>query len=257
MKKPAFTIGALVILLLVGPLIYQVDPLRTKPVIQFQPPSTDHLLGTDLFGRDVLSRVLHGGRFTLLIAGLATAVAVTLGVSLGMLAVMQRFYINDLALILINALLALPGILIALVILTALGRGGLTLVIALGLSQVASIGYTTRAAILTIKMMEYVEAARNLGATQFHILIHHLLPNALPSIMAYVGVVFSYTLLNGAALTFLGVGIEPGVPEWGVMLAEGRAALRIAPWIGLAPGIGITVTVWSVNALVDKFSQFR
>jgi peptide/nickel transport system permease protein len=224
------------------------------PEIQFQMPSLQHVLGTDLFGRDVLSRALHGGRYTLLVAGLSTVLAAIPGVLLGVLATVRDHRLDDITLIIINALLALPGLLIALAILTVLGSGISSLIIALALAQVAPIAYTTRTVILVLNAESYIDAARNLGATPIHILMYYLLPNALPTLMAYASVTFSYIILNGAALTFLGVGIEPGIPEWGVMLSEGRDAFRTAPWIGLAPGIGITLTVWAVNALADELT---
>jgi peptide/nickel transport system permease protein len=227
------------------------------PEIQFQMPSLQHVLGTDLFGRDVLSRALHGGRYTLLVAGLSTVLAAIPGVLLGVLATVRDHRLDDITLIIINALLALPGLLIALAILTVLGSGISSLIIALALAQVAPIAYTTRTVILVLNAESYIDAARNLGATSIHILMYYLLPNALPTLMAYASVTFSYIILNGAALTFLGVGIEPGIPEWGVMLAEGRDAFRTAPWIGLAPGIGITLTVWAVNALADELTRLQ
>jgi ABC-type dipeptide/oligopeptide/nickel transport system permease subunit len=252
MNYPAVVVAIMVFVVAIGPVLYPVDPLRTEPSLQLQPPGIQHVFGTDLFGRDMLSRTLHGGRYTLLMSACSTLLALLLGIPLGACAITRQDAIRVAAQVIINALLALPGLLIALVILTLLGRGFGPLIVGLGLAQIASVGYTTRAALTNVMAEPYVEAAKNLGATPFHIFRHYLLPNALPTIAAYAGVVFSYMILNGAALTFLGLGIEPGIPEWGGLLAEGRATFRTAPWIGFAPGIGITLIVWSVNALADQ-----
>jgi ABC-type dipeptide/oligopeptide/nickel transport system permease subunit len=115
----------------------------------------------------------------------------------------------------------------------------------------------TRNAVLTIRSETYVDAAVALGANSLYILWQHILPNIRPALLAYSGVVFSYTLLNSAALSFLGVGNEPGTPDWGVILAEGRAAFRTAPWIGIAPGVAITLLVWAVNDLADRVGARR
>ncbi len=129
------------------------------------------------------------------------------------------------------------------------------MVVAMGVSQAAPLAYVTRSAIRLAREMGFVDAAISLGASPAYVLIHHVLPGTLPTVLAYLGVIFSYVLLNGAALSFLGLGNEPGTPDWGVMLAEGRAAFRTAPWIGLAPGMAITLVVWSVNTLVDELSS--
>jgi peptide/nickel transport system permease protein len=125
-------------------------------------------------------------------------------------------------------------------------------VIALGLSQAAPFAYTTRSAILAVRPAAYIEAATNLGAKPAHVLLQHVLPNTQATLAAYTVVIFSYSLLNGAALGFLGLTGDLGAPEWGIMLAEGRAAFRSAPWISAAPGILISATVWAVNDLADQ-----
>lgn len=242
---------------LVGPSLVTTDPLHTDPAVQLQPPNQQHLFGTDLLGRDVFSRVLHGGRLTLLIAALSTLLAFGIGVPIGGLAGMWPDHAGAALMIVLNALLAIPGLVIALVVVTLIGRGSLPLVVALSIAQIAPVAVITRAAILTVRSETYVDAALSLGATSLRILWSHVLPNLSPTLLAYGGVVFSYTLLNGAALSFLGVGNEPGTPDWGVILAEGRSAFRTAPWIGIAPGMAITLLVWAINDLADRAGARR
>lgn len=235
-----------------APIIAPADPMKTDPAGQLQPPGRDHLLGTDLLGRDVLSRTLHGGRRTLLVAALATLIAVTPGALLGLAAGTLGGKFDAVIVALVNALLAFPGLMIALVALTVLGTGILPLAIATGAAQVASYARVARSSAIAARSMGYVEAAEAMGARQRRIITGHILPNVQQTLLAYAGVVFGYCILNSAALTALGLGGEPGVPDWGVILAEGRTAFRVAPWISVAPGIAIAVTVWSVNRLADR-----
>ncbi len=256
MKHSLLTLGLIVSVLLAVPILFPADPMQTDPQNAMQPPTASHPLGTDMLGRDVFSRVLYGGQRTLLITITATIITIGGGAVLGLAAgLSDNRWLDTAATILTNALLALPGLLLALVILTLLGAGALPLALATGLAQVGTYARVTRAAVITIRSMQYVEAAAALGAAPRRILFQHIWPNIQPVLLAYAGVVFSYNLLNGAALSFLGLGGEPGTPDWGVMLAEGRAALRAAPWVGLAPGLAITLTVMAVNRLAREWGQ--
>jgi ABC-type dipeptide/oligopeptide/nickel transport system permease subunit len=256
MRVPLFVMMTVMLLVLLAPLVASYDPMQTSDA-QLQPPGGDHLLGTDLLGRDVLSRALFGGRRTLLIAFLATMLAVASGTLLGLLAGTVGGKLDATILSLLNAMLAFPSLVLALVVLTLLGAGIVSLAVATGMAQVASYARVTRSAVIAVRSMGYVEVAHALGATRPHIMSNHILPNIGRTLLAYAGVVFSYTILNAAALTFLGLGGEPGIPDWGVMLAEGRTAFRVAPWIGLVPGLLITVTVWAVNRLADLAMDTR
>lgn len=237
-----------------APILSAFDPLQTNPSLQFQPPGESHLLGTDSLGRDVWSRILYGGRATLFTSGLASVIAFVPGVLIGLLAGGGWRWLDAIISTLISALLAVPGLIIALVIVTLMGRGTLSLAAAIGLSQIAPCAAITRAAVQTLHSTTYVEAGYGLGAARTHILLRYILPNIQPTLLSYAAVIFAYSTLNGAGLSFLGLG-EYGTPDWGVMLAEGRTAFRIAPWISLAPGLAITVTVWSVNALADYLAR--
>lgn len=256
MIKYLACIGIILLIVLAGPFVISHSPNDTNPELQFHPPEPAHPLGTDLLGRDVLSRYMFGGRQTLSTAITATMIALSLGVSMGIVSGIVPWAHHVLVPV-FTAVLAIPGLVQALVVLTIAGRGVLPLALAIGISQVASIALVTRSAVLAMLMQPYVEAARALGADRTHILRYHILPNISGILVTYSGVVFAYALLNGAALTFLGVGYVPGTPEWGIMLAESRSVIRLAPWIGIAPGLSITLLVWAVNGLADHVSSTR
>ncbi len=255
MRVPLLILGVILFFVILAPVLTPLDPMKTNPTLQFQPPSGDNILGTDSLGRDVWTRVLYGGQSTLLMAIFALLIAIIPGVTLGLLAGTGQRWLDRMIGALTSALLAVPSLVVALVVLTLLGRGILSLSIAVGLSQIAPCAAVTRAAVQGVRSLTYIEAGYGLGATRRRILLRHILPNIQPTLMAYAGVVFGYSVLNGAALSFLGLGGELGTPDWGIMLAEGRAAFRIAPWIGIAPGLAITATIWSVNTLADHIGK--
>jgi ABC-type dipeptide/oligopeptide/nickel transport system permease subunit len=249
MKRSVVVLSFMGLLALFAPWLAPADPMKTDPLHQYQPPDSAHFLGTDALGRDVLSRALYGGKRTLLVTIAATLITIAGGLSLGLTTGLAGGWPEKMAMTLVDTILAFPSLLLALVILTLLGVGGFPLALATGLAQVGTFARVARSAVIGIRSLPYVEAARALGATQQRILRHHILPNIQPTLIAYATVVFSYNLLNSAALSFLGLGGEPGIPDWGVMLAEGREAFRIAPWIGVVPGMAITVTVIALNQL--------
>jgi len=242
----------LLVFFLIAPALAPYDPMATDPANQFTPPSAFHLLGTDQFGRDVLSRLLYGGRHTLAIALTAALLALAVGVPLGLIAAWQPTplkrrliaWLPNLLNSLIEALFAIPGLLLGLVAITLLGSGPLSIAIAAGISQIAPVARLIQIAGRSALVEPYVEAARAIGANEMRVLLRHALPNIAAQLAAASILAFSYSLLNSAALSFLGLGGALGDPDWGAMLYDGRQAFRIAPWVGLAPGIAITLTVW-------------
>jgi len=231
------------------------DPMRTDIVMQMQPPSQQHILGTDFLGRDVLSRLLFGGQRTLIIAGFAASLAVMLGAALGFLSGLANPNADRMLTSIINTMLAIPNLLLALVVLTVMGVGVASLIIATGFAQIAPVARVIRAAVIAERAEPYIEAGYIIGLRRWQIAFYYVLPNIQGTLSAYIAVTFSYCLLNSAALTYLGLGGEPGVPDWGVMLAEGRNVLREAPWVALAPGFAITSTLWAINRLFDQITE--
>jgi peptide/nickel transport system permease protein len=249
----AIILGIIVSLTIFAPVLSPIDPMTTDAAAESIPPAQTwtHPLGTDRFGRDVLSRALYGGQHTLLIAFGATTVAIIGGAALGLLSAINR-QTDVVITILINAMLAIPGLLIAFVVVTLLGQGEFALALATGLAQISPFARVVRGAVMNLQSAVYVEAATALGATRWRILLRHILPNTAATLLAYGGAVFSYCILNSAALSFLGLGAAPGAPDWGVMLADGRAGFRTVWWVSLVPGLMITLTVWAVNRLSDE-----
>ncbi len=253
-RRLLFMLVVVILAVVSAPFITPFDPLQTNTDALLQTPNAQHLLGTDHLGRDVFSRMMYGGQRTLLIATLATAFAVLPGLLFGLLAGSTSGWFDSIVMIFINAFLAFPGLLLALVVLTLIGQGALPLAIATGFAQIAAYARVTRSATITVKSMQYVEAAESLGATRWQVTIHHIMPNILPTLLAYASVVFSYSIINSAALSFLGLGGEPGIPDWGVMLSDGRSAFRLAPWGAFFPGLAITVTVMAANYFADQLT---
>jgi peptide/nickel transport system permease protein len=253
--RPAIVILSAIILLAVfAPLLASTDPMLTNPAGQLLPPSANHLLGTDYLGRDVFSRTLYGTRRTLLLTTLATLIAIISGTGIGILAGAGSKQVDQIVTVLLDVLLALPPLVLALVILTLTGQGAGTLVAAVGLAQMPHAARVVRAGVMQIRASEYVEAARAMGASPLEIAWRHIFLNLRPLILTYAGVLFSYCLFNSAALSLLGLGGEPGVPDLGIMLADGRTSFRAAPWVALAPGLTITLTILCLNTLIDRYN---
>jgi ABC-type dipeptide/oligopeptide/nickel transport system permease subunit len=248
--------GLLILFALLAPALAPQDPHSTRAESQLQAPSSAHWLGTDLLGRDVFSRFLYGGQRILLIASAATILGVVPGVLLGLTAAFGHRRIDGLINGLLDALLAFPGVIFALLLLTLLGSGTpLTVAVATGAMQIAPCARVTRAAAISVRSSGYIEAAVGCGAARAQIIRAHVLPNIAFTLLAYIVVMFSFNILNSAALTFLGLGGAPGTPDWGVMLAEGRSVFRAAPWVALAPGIGISVVVIVINWLAHSVAE--
>jgi peptide/nickel transport system permease protein len=219
--------------------------------VRLEHPSPQHWLGTDQFGRDVLCRTLTGGRVSLPIAGLAVILSVIPGLWLGLLAGYYGGWLDTAIGQLADVMLAFPGILMALLIVAWLGPGQSNALLAIGLTGIPRYIRMTRSSTTQLRRAWFVRAARVVGCTNARILIRHILPNVLPTLLALATLDLAWAILNMAALSFLGLGTQPPSPEWGAMINEGRGLLRQAPWISLAPGAMMTLTVVAVNLLGD------
>lgn len=238
-----------IIILFTMPMLAPYDPMRTDVSAQNQSPSLYHPLGTDYLGRDLFSRLLFGGRITVGRAVFATLFASIIGLMFASTTYLLGQWIYPITRILTDAVLTIPGLIMALVILTLMGQENpdISMIMALGVSQIAPFTRVTFTTMEAVQHQPYCEAATALGAGRWHILTRCILPNTSRVLFTYARVVFAYCLLNGGALGFLGLGGEPGRPEWGMMLAEGRLALRAAPWAALWPGLALTLLVWLIN----------
>ena len=244
-------LAALATLAVAAPWISGRDPIRTAPREALQPPGVRFVLGSDQFGRDVASRVLHGARVSLLVGVISVSIAVGLGAPLGLVSGYYGGRLDALIMRVMDVMLAFPGILLALAIVSVLSPGLGNVMIAVGLSAVPGYARLVRATVLSAREHLYVEAARALGGRDGGILVRDILPNVVAPLIVTATLGLGGAILSAAALSFLGLGSQPPQPEWGRMLSEGRDYLREAWWISTFPGLGILLTVLAMNLVGD------
>ncbi len=257
-SRRAFSLSILALIVAVSalaPWIAPHDPLHAETGEELKPPSVRFPLGTDLLGRDVYSRLLYGGRSTLSAAALALVLAVGPGLLLGIVGGYVGGSLDHAISALLNALLAFPSLLLALSVVAIVGSGPIQVAIAVGLAGIAPYARVVRAATLAVRTRLFVEAARSTGATASHILLYHVAPNLVNTLVGFGTVILSWAILNAATLNFLGFGGDPAQPEWGSMLAESRQAFRVAPWAAIVPGVAIMITLLAVNLVADTITR--
>lgn len=247
-------LAILVLLSLVAvlaPAIAPYDPDAVDILHQLEAPSKAHLLGTDLYGRDIFSRILYGGRITLVVGLIAVGIAASIGIVLGLIAGFYGGAVDSIIMRLVDVLLAFPRILLALSIVGMLGPGLLNVMVAVGIAGITGYARLVRGSVLSAKENLYVEAARVVGCPDRIILRRHLLPNIIGPVIVLATLDVAAAILSASSLSFLGLGVQPPTAEWGAMLNEGRQYLRTAPWITLFPGLAIMISVLSINMLGD------
>jgi peptide/nickel transport system permease protein len=244
-------LATLAVLAVAAPWLSARDPIRTAPREALQPPGARFVLGSDQFGRDVASRVLHGARVSLLVGVISVSIAVGLGAPIGLVSGYYGGRLDALIMRVMDVMLAFPGILLALAIVSVLSPGLGNVMIAVGLSAVPGYARLVRATVLSAREHLYVEAARALGGRDGAILVRDILPNVVAPLIVTATLGLGGAILSAAALSFLGLGSQPPQPEWGRMLSEGRDYLREAWWISTFPGLGILLTVLAMNLVGD------
>jgi peptide/nickel transport system permease protein len=232
------------------------DPLLADPVNAQLPPSAQHWLGTDQLGRDLLTRVIYGSRYSLLISVAAMALAVVFGTLLGLAAALARGVVDELLSRAVDVISAFPDLLLALMLIAFTGPGTNNLMIALGVASVPRFARVVRAQTYSVMTSGYVEQARTFGLSRFTLITRHILPHAIAQVPALATLGLGTAIIGTAGLSFLGMGPQPPTAEWGLMLAEGRNYLRNAWWIAVWPGVFITLTVIAVNTL-GRYWQAR
>ena len=246
--------GGIIVLLFImavaAPLIAPYSPIAISENI-LAPPSLSHLMGTDHFGRDIFSRVVFGARVSLRMGFIAVAIGAVIGTVMGLVAGMYGGIVDNTLMRIIDALMAFPGILLALSVTAMLGPGIFNAMIAVGISFIPSFARLVRSSVLQVRQMTYIEAARSLGCSNFRLMWRHVLPNILTPILVLATLGVATAILIGAALSFLGLGAQPPTAEWGIMLSDGRQFMQSAWWIMAFPGLAITVTVMAANLLGD------
>ncbi len=255
-RSPNVVVGAailftMIILVVIAPLITPYNPVEQFRRERLLSPSPEHPLGTDDLGRDILSRVLYGGRVSLQVGVFSVAFASITGTLLGLLSGYYGRWVDTFIMRFIDVLLSFPSILLSLVIVALLGKDLRNVMLAVGIATVPLYARVVRGSTLSAKGFDYVEAARAIGAPTWRILFTHILPNTLAPIIVVTTNGMAGAIIAGAALSFLGLGEQPPNPEWGIMLAQGRDYLRVAWWLTTFPGLAIMVTVLSINLLGD------
>jgi peptide/nickel transport system permease protein len=249
-------IGLVIIILLVlaaifGPYLSRYGPNDIEMKIRLQPPSLEHLFGTDDFGRDVLSRVLSGAAVSLKVGVIAVSISLVLGTSLGAISGYYGGWVDETMMRLMDVLFAFPAILLAIAIMAALGPGVTNAMIAIGIVYTPIFARITRGSVLTIREEVFVTVAKSIGSRDIRIISVHIFPNALPPIIVETTLSLAFAILAEAALSFLGLGTQPPDPSWGRMLSESRGYIQEAPWLGIFPGLAIMFTVMGFNFLGD------
>lgn len=248
----AVVLAVIVLLVLFAPLVAGYDPLETAPAKRLTPPLTGgHLLGTDELGRDIFSRLLWGGRTSLMIALGPVLISVGIGGLLGLAAGYFGRWVDVAIMRLMDILLAFPSILLAVGIAAALGPGLGNLMIALVVVGIPSIARIVRSSVLQIRELEYVQAARTLGAGDWRIVLGHVLPNVITPVIVFATLETGRKIILASGLNFLGLGVQPPLPDWGAMLATGRQVMVTAPHVATVPGLVIVVVTLAVNILGD------
>ena len=234
-----------------GASLAPYDPLMMDFGARFAPPSWAHPFGTDDFGRDLFSRVLHGAAVSFQVAFIAVGISGVAGVSLGLLAGYLGGWVDEAIMRAMDVLFAFPAVLLAITVMAVLGRGVENAMIAIAIVYMPIFARVTRGAVISVRDREFVTAARALGTGHARIMLAHVLPNAAGPILVQTSLSLAFAILAEAALSFFGLGTQPPDPSWGRMLAEGRAFLGQAPWMGIFPGLAIMSAVLGFNLLGD------
>lgn len=248
-------VGAYVLTAILAPWVAPHDPVQMFPDVALAGPSSRFPFGTDEFGRCVLSRVLHGARVSLFVAAVSVLVALALGTTVGVLAGTRGGRLDNVLMRVMDVVFAFPSVLLALFVVAVLGPAAEHVVLAIGLVYTPQFARVSRAAVLSVRHLDYVEAARALGASELRIVWRHILPNISAPLTVQVSVTLSLAILTESALSFLGLGTQPPWPSWGSMLSAGRRFMELAPWVAVFPGAAIMGIVLGFNLLGDGLQE--
>lgn len=256
MKNRLALLGLIIVFLvlwvaMVAPLIEVYDPLQQNISGRLTPPNWEHFFGTDHLGRDVWARIVHGARVALMVGIVAVGIGVIIGTPVGAIAGYYRGRVDEVIMRFMDAFLAFPPILLALVVVAILGSSLLNTMIAIGVVYIPRFARVSRGSVLAEREKEYVEASKMVGESNFSILFRQIFPNTLSPLIVQSTVFIAYAILTEAALSFLGLGIQPPNPSWGSMLNEARMFIESDPYLAIIPGLSISFTVLGFNLLGD------
>ncbi len=246
-------VGLFLFVAIFAPFIadYEGEALKMNVRERLMSPSMDHWFGTDEFGRDIFARIVYGTRISLFVGVISVSIALSLGGTLGAIAGYYGGKIDNVIMRVLDVLLAIPTILLAITIVAALGASILNLMIAVGVSNIPGFARVVRASVLSVKDQEFIEAARAIGARDHVIILRHILPNSMAPIVVFATLKVASAIMATSSLSFIGLGIQPPTPEWGNMLASGRAYIRDYMYVVMFPGLAIVLAVLSLNLIGD------
>lgn len=239
------------LIIIFADFIAPYSPIEMHPDSPEIAPNATFLFGTDENGRDILSRVIYGGRISIRVGLISTVISMIIGLPLGLIAGYFGSTVSSLILRSMDVMLAFPGVLLALIVISILGRGVDQVMVAVGIGNIPTIVRVVYSAVLSAREAEYIMAARVIGCDDKRIIIKHILPNILAPIIVIATMYIASGLLSASSLSFLGLGAQPPSPEWGAMIARGRQNLRMAPWMSLFPGFAIASIVIAFNSFGD------
>lgn len=254
---PIMIIAAMVIMAVFAPFLAEHSPTDQSLIKRLKPPfwadggSTQHLLGTDQFGRDVFSRLLYGARISLIVVGLSLLVGGGIGLTIGIVSGYVGGRVDAVLMRLVDAAFTFPAILFALLLAVTMGQGLDTLIIAISLLLWANFARVIRGEVLSLKQRDFVSLARVHGCSPLRIMVTHILPNVMNTFMVLATLNIGVVIVAEASLSFLGAGVPPPTPAWGLMVAEGRGRITSAWWLSLLPGVAITLVVLAFNLFGD------
>jgi peptide/nickel transport system permease protein len=243
-------LGMIVLAAVFAPFMFTRDPTSMSPLQRLRPASEAYWLGTDHLGRDVWSRLVYGARVSVIVGLAVAGLSVIIGLVIGLISGYVR-WLDAIVMRIMDGLMAIPGILLAIALVSVSGASLMTVIIAIMVPEIPRVVRLVRSVVLTVREEPYVEAAVSIGTRLPLILIRHILPNCIPPLIVQATYVCASAMLTEAILSFLGAGTPPTIPSWGNMVAEGRLLFQIAPWNLLWPGVALAVTILSVNILGD------
>ena len=242
---------AVILAAVFAPWIWPVDPLEQDVVERLVGPSLAHPLGTDSFGRDVLARLLHAGRISLLIGISSIALAMLVGSAIGIAAGYIGGWFDAMVTSLLDVLLSFPTLLLGLMVVAMLGSSVENLVLAIALTELAPFARVARAPTIALKNRDFIEAGRALGFSDLRLVVVHIIPNLISDVIVVASLWLAAAIRTEASLSFIGLGVKPPTPTWGGMIREGFENILDAPWLAVAPGLAILITVLGINLLGD------
>ncbi len=260
LRNRSAQIGGILLIILIfisyaAPLFTDKDPNKTAPSVALEPPSLQYPMGTDNIGRDNFARFLYGGQLSLRVGLVGITIGALIGITLGLTSGYFGGWLDSFISWFTDVLMAFPDILLALAIIAILGPGITNAMLAIGIAFVPSFMRLTRSSVLALREMTYIEAAKALGSSDARILVRHILPNSIRTLLVLITLGIGSSILAGAALNFLGLGAEPPTAEWGAMLNAGMKFVRQAWWLTVFPGLGIFLAVLSINLIGDAVSD--